>query len=182
MKTTKIITTAALVIGGWFVNNTFAQNGSVKTGNDNSFALNQSSYWTAIGLRAGETSGLTFKHFFTSTNAGEAIIGIWQRGLSFTGLYEKHADAGLNGLNWYYGGGGHLAMNTGRIYYVSEGTRYYRTETALGIGVDGVLGLEYKIPPIPFAVSFDLKPFLEVNTLGHAFMSLDPGLGIKVTF
>jgi hypothetical protein len=31
-------------------------------------------------------------------------------------------------------------------------------------------------------LSFDLKPFIEFNTRGRAWTSLDPGLGIKVTF
>jgi hypothetical protein len=140
-------------------------------------------YSTAIGLRGGETSGLTLKHFFSTGNAVEGIIGFWPAALSVTGLYEHHVGAEVDGLNWYYGGGGHLAFQTRRIYYVNEGMRYYRyTEDALGLGVDGILGIEYKIPPIPFALSIDVKPFFEINTRGHAFVALDPGLGLKVAF
>ena len=99
-------------------------------------------------------------------------------------MYEKYANAGLPGLNWYYGGGGHLAAHN-RYYYrphpVYYERRYYRSGD-LGIGVDGIVGLEYKIPPIPIAISLDLKPFIEVTTGGSAFFSLDPGLGIKVAF
>jgi hypothetical protein len=140
-------------------------------------------YSTAIGLRGGETSGLTVKHFFNTGNAIEGIIGFWPSALSVTGLYEHNVPAGPDGLYWYYGGGAHLAFQTGRIYYVNEGMRYYRyTDDALGFGIDGVLGIEYKVPPIPFAFSLDIKPFIEVNTRGRAFVALDPGLGIKVAF
>lgn len=142
-------------------------------------------YSTAIGLRAGETSGLTFKKFVGGPNAIEFIVGVWPYGFSATGLYERHANAGLEGLNWYYGGGGHVAEQSGRIYYAYRDRRYdyyYRSGSDLGIGIDGIVGLEYKIKPIPFAVSLDLKPFLEVNTAGAAFISLDPGLGVKVAF
>lgn len=147
-----------------------------------------STYKTAIGLRAGQTSGLTIKHFVGSANALEFIVGVWPYGFSATGLFERHASAGAEGLNWYYGGGGHVAVHSGRLYYYDYryGNRrydyYYRSGSDLGLGVDGVIGLEYKIKPIPFAVSLDLKPFIEVNTAGAAFIGLDPGLGIKVAF
>ena len=48
-------------------------------------------------------------------------------------------------------------------------------------GIDGVIGLEYKIPSIPLAFSLDYKPNLNLieKTKFHA---LDFGLGVKVTF
>lgn len=144
-----------------------------------------SSYHTAIGLRAGVTSGVTFKQFLGGPTAVEVIAGIWPYGFSGTVLFEKHANAGAEGLAWYYGAGGHAVIQSGRIYYPHRSPRYdyyYSTGSALGLGVDGIIGLEYKIKPIPFAVSLDLKPFAEVNTAGYVFLGLDPGLGIKLAF
>lgn len=151
------------------------------------FAVNaqstSSSYNTAIGLRAGGTSGLTVKHFTSKGAAWEGIIGLWNNAFSLTALYEKHAHAGAPGLNWYYGGGGHIAAQNGRFgnrsYYYHRD--YYKND-GVGIGIDGIVGIEYKITPIPFAISFDLKPFIEINTRGGAFFALDPGLGLKFTF
>ena len=149
-------------------------------------AVNQSNYKTAIGLRAGETSGLTIKHFFSESAAFEGIIGVWPYAFGFTALFEKHEQAfNLEGMNWYYGGGGHVVAGSNRIYYMyTNGDRYYYRYRSgnMGLGVDGVLGLEYKIKAIPFAVSLDMKPFMELNTDGGLFLSLDPGLGIKVAF
>lgn len=145
-------------------------------------AINRSSYSNAIGLRAGPTSGLTFKHMMGSS-AFEGIVGIWPAGFSFTGLYEMNASTGVPGLNWYYGGGAHIAVQPNNYYYVRDGYYYYRyRDRGVGLGIDGVIGIEYKIKPIPFALSFDLKPMLEVNTNGGVFTGLDPGLGLKVTF
>lgn len=144
-----------------------------------------SSYNTAIGLRAGGTSGVTFKKFLNGPTAVEVIAGVWPYGFSGTVLLEKHANAGMEGLNWYYGGGGHATIQTGRVYYRYDHPRYkyyYATDQRLGLGVDGIIGLEYKIKPIPFALSIDLKPFIEVNTGGYVFVGIDPGLGIKVAF
>lgn len=140
-------------------------------------------YNTAIGLRGGGTSGLTIKHFTGSNVALEGIIGLWDNAFSLTGLYEKHANAGATGLNWYYGGGFHIAAET---YRYNDRDHYYHRdhyrEDGVGVGIDGIVGIEYKIVPIPFAVSVDLKPFLEINTHGGAFFALDPGLGLKFTF
>lgn len=142
-------------------------------------------YKTAIGLRGGSTSGLTLKQFTADNMAVEGIIGIWPFSLSATGLLEFYAPAEVEGLNWYYGFGGHVAFETGRIYYANEMNRFDRyvsRQSDLGLGIDGILGIEYKILPIPFALSLDIKPFLEINTEGWAFIALDPGLGVKFAF
>ncbi len=146
-------------------------------------AINTYAYHTAIGLRIGGTSGLNVKHLYGSGSALEGIIGIWDDAFSITGLYEKYTNAGAPGLNWYYGGGFHVAVENN--YYHDHKHYYYRdryTGGGVGLGIDGIVGIEYKINPIPFAVSFDLKPFIEMNTGGGAFFSLDPGLGLKFAF
>lgn len=141
----------------------------------------QLDYGTAIGLRAGETSGLTVKGSMGS-NAFEGIIGIWNYGFTVTGLYEWITPTQAAGLNWYYGVGGHIAVNSGYHYwYDSRRDRYYRNG-GMGLGIDGIVGIEYRIPRAPIAFSLDLKPYIEFNTAGPIFGSLDPGLGIKVVF
>lgn len=150
---------------------------------NSSLAINSSTYKTAIGLRAGETSGLTLKKFVGSTKAVKGIFGFWNNGLSATILFEKYVPAfSINGLNWYYGAGGHIAIQTNRRYYYKNNRKDYYNNGDVGLGIDGVVGIEYKIPEIPFALSLDLKPYVEVITRGDYWMSLDPGLGVKVTF
>lgn len=147
----------------------------------------QKSYNTAIGLRAGGTSGLTVKQFIGSSHAIEGIIGFWPNAFSITATYQKYTSSGsVTGLNWYYGGGAHVAIETDPTYHYDKNRGrwyYYRYhDEGVGIGIDGIIGLEYKIPAIPFAISLDLKPFLEVGSYGGVFAALDPGLGIKVAF
>lgn len=142
-------------------------------------------YNTAIGVRGGGTSGITVKHFTSESNAIEGILGFGPHFFSVTGLLEKHKRAfDAEGLNWYYGFGGHISFYDDRWGYDSGYRGVYRNYggAALGIGVDGIVGLEYKIPPIPVAVSLDVKPFVEVNTEGGVGFDPDPGLGIKVVF
>jgi hypothetical protein len=136
-------------------------------------------YRTGIGLRTGETSGVAVKFNAQKAASIEIIAGIWSDWLSLTGLYEKNVPAfNIEGMRWYYGGGGHVAFQTDTF----NNGRYYDRGDDFALGIDGIVGLEFKIPPIPFAVSLDIKPFLEIYNNGDVFMAIDPGLGIKFTF
>ena len=184
MKTLKIIS-AAIIAAGLF-GQQFARAQQTTT-EPVKLSIDKSAYGTAIGLRGGETSGLTIKHFLNERSALEGILGVWPYGFSITGLYERHENAfNVEGMKWYYGGGGHMALRSGRTYYVySERNGYwykYRSGSGTGVGVDGILGLEYKIKPIPFAISLDIKPLIEVTADGMLYEAIDPGFGIKVTF
>jgi hypothetical protein len=152
-------------------------------------SIDSPNYRTAIGLRGGELGGITFKHFTRSDAAVEAIFGVGYsdpRLFAFTLLFEKHVPAfNVSGMRWYYGGGGHVTLVGSRSGYYRHPwgfRRHYYDGGVVGLGIDGVLGLEYKIPPIPFAISFDFKPYIEVVSGGGVFGSLDPALGIKLTF
>jgi hypothetical protein len=137
-------------------------------------------YRAAIGVRAGETSGVTFKVRGRNSGSVELLAGLWSDWLNLTALYERNVSAfGVNGMNWYYGGGGHVAFSTGTYY---NGGRRYSRGSEYALGVDGVVGLEYKIPPIPFAISLDIKPLVEVYRNGDLFFGLDPGIGVKFAF
>lgn len=145
-------------------------------------SINSSSYTTAFGVRGAGTSGFTIKHFTQKFRAIEGILGFYPHAFSATVLLEKYANAfETAGLNWYYGAGGHIAATNSR-YDRNEYWGYQRDDGDFGLGVDGIVGMEYKIREIPIAISLDIKPFLEVTTSGNIFMALDPGLGIKVTF
>lgn len=136
-------------------------------------------YRAAIGIRAGETSGVTFKFRTGGSSNIELLAGIWSDWLNLTALYEKNVPAfNVNGLKWYYGAGGHIGFATGTY---NEGRLYSRGEE-FALGIDGVVGLEYKIPPIPFAVSIDIKPLVEIYRNGDLWLGIDPGIGVKFTF
>jgi len=137
-------------------------------------------YHAAIGLRVGETSGVSFKFRSGSSSKVELLAGFWSDWLSLTALYEKNVQAfSVEGMNWYYRGGGHVSFATGSYY--ADGRHFTRGED-YAIGLDGILGLEYKIPPIPFAISVDLKPMMEMYRNGDIYVLIDPGIGIKFTF
>ena len=122
---------------------------------------NAQDYNTGVGLRGGFTSGLTVKHFLSSNTAVEGILSTRWRGFDITGLYEIHNQAfNVPGLNWYYGFGGHIGFWNGK--HVSWGSDNSYTV----IGIDGILGLEYSFTEIPFNISIDWKPML--NVIGYS--------------
>jgi hypothetical protein len=137
-------------------------------------------YHAAIGIRAGETTGVTFKFKTGGSSSVELLAGFWSDWLNLTALYEKNVNAfNVNGMNWYYGAGGHVSFATGSYY--NDGRRYTRGDD-FALGIDGIVGLEYKIPPIPFALSIDIKPLIEIYRNGDIYAGIDPGIGVKFTF
>ncbi|HYG50368.1 MAG TPA: hypothetical protein VD905_05665 [Flavobacteriales bacterium] len=139
----------------------------------------------AVGLRVGGTSGVTFKHY-SGLNAYEFIIGAWPNDLTITGLYERYDHLSDDpGFSFYYGAGAHAAFNTYRRVYYYDSYRdrwWYAQRGGFGVGINGIIGLEYAFREIPLALSLDLKPFIEINTDDHIYWSPDPGLGVKIKF
>ena len=131
-------------------------------------------YNTGIGARGGFSSGLNFKHFLSAENAVEGIAAFHRGGLLITGLYEYHATAfDVPGLQWYYGGGAHIGI------YGSDHPRgwFPDNETHMTLGVDGIVGLDYKIEEIPISISMDVMPRL--NIFGHTRLFYGAGFSVR---
>jgi len=127
-------------------------------------------YTTALGVKVFDGAGITLKHFIKENRALEGIAYFWNRGTRITGLYEVHFDiSGAPGLKWYIGPGAHLG--------------FYNTKYGDGTfaGIDGVLGLDYKINKAPLNLSIDWQPSFEFGT-GRGFSGNWGGLGIRYTF
>ena len=133
-------------------------------------------YKTALGVKV-YPGAISVKHFFKTNTAFEGLGYISSDGFRLTGLYELHYQLGnVEGLKWYIGGGGHLG-----IWSDAWKTRYPTREGGLAIGVDGVIGLDYKIQGVPLNLSFDWQP--SFNLIGyHYFEGGWGGLGIRYTF
>jgi len=149
-----------------------------------SSGVTMAQYDFAVGLRSGGTSGLTLKKN-KGNSALEGIVGFYHHGFSLTGLWEKQQSAfNEPGFNWFYGFGGHLAFYGDNF---DEGPGWYDhphhiDDGDFGIGIDGIVGLEYKIPNAPLAIDISFKPYMELVSEGGVFFSPDPGIGIKFAF
>ena len=143
-------------------------------GQAQSRTTNSSTYRTALGVKIWDGAGITLKHFGASGNAVEAIGYFWRRGFRLTGLYEIHGDiADAPGLKWYIGPGAHIGFYNNKYY------RDYDNDVA--IGIDGVIGLDYKFRGAPINMSLDWQPSFEFGD-GAGFYGSWGGLGIRYTF
>lgn len=142
-----------------------------------SFSLQQaaaqskgSSYKTALGVKF-YPGAITLKHFVKSDAALEGIGYFWERGARITGLYEFHGNiTGARGLKWYVGPGAHVGFYN---------DRYYGGGTA--VGIDGVLGLDYKFTGAPINMSVDWQPSFEFADYA-GFSGNWGGFAIRYTF
>lgn len=127
-------------------------------------------YTTALGVKFLDGAGITLKHFISKRDALEGIGFFWNQGSRITGLYELHYDInGAPGLKWYVGPGVHIG--------------FYNTKNGGGswAGIDGVLGLDYKINNAPLNLSLDWQPSFEFGT-GRGFTGNWGGFGVRYTF
>lgn len=135
-----------------------------------------SSYKTALGVKV-YPGAISVKHFTKNNVALEGLGYISSDGFRLTGLYELHGDiSGAEGLKWYMGAGAHLG-----VWSDSWRNRYPTRNDGLAIGVDGVLGLDYKIKGAPLNLSFDWQP--SFNFIGYNYFEGGwGGIGIRYTF
>lgn len=134
-------------------------------------------YTTGVGLRGGMSGGITLKHFLNSDTAVEGILSTRWGGFALTGLYEKHAEAfNVDGLKWFYGAGAHIGFWDGHKAHWADDDKSYTV-----IGIDGILGLEYNLGVIPFNISLDWKPSL--NLIGYSGLWTDGGaISVRYVF
>jgi len=139
-----------------------------------SLASNAQDYSTGIGVRAGLSNGLTVKHFINSSDAIEGLVSSRWSGFNITGLYEFHSRAfNTPRLNWYYGAGGHIGS--------WKGSRDSDRDNYTFLGIDGIIGIEYNIEAIPFNISLDWKPTL--NILGETeFLADELAISFRYIF
>ena len=145
-----------------------------------SFAVNAqnmgSTYQTAVGIKF-YPGAISVKHFTKENVAIEGLGYFYTDGVRFTGLYEYHGDInGAEGLKWYAGPGAHIG------FWNDTWKRHFpERQAGIAIGVDGVLGLDYKFTGAPINLSVDWQP--SFNFVGYNYFEAGwGGLGIRYTF
>lgn len=136
-------------------------------------------YKTAVGGRFGASSGITLKHFIKDDAALEGILAFRFHGFNFTGLYEKHFPNAfrVDRLNWYVGAGGNIGIIERNNY------RWYDEKddgSALLLGIDGIIGMEYNFEEVPLNISLDWKPM--INLTGVYFWGDEFALSVRYAF
>ncbi len=144
-----------------------------------SFAVNaqntSSEYKTALGAKI-YPGAITIKSFIGDNKAVEGLGYFFVYGFRLTGLYEIHGNInGVDGLKWYVGPGAHIGA-----WNDNWKKTYPSRADGVNIGVDGVLGLDYKITGAPINLSIDWQP--SFNIVGYNYFEGGwGGLAIRYT-
>lgn len=124
-------------------------------------------YSKAIGFRGGGWPGISYKKFLTPDEAVEGIVSFNNNGIQFFGLREYHKPVFLEyseNLYFYYGHGAHLGYTTNDYQdkLLNSVSRVLHSFSPL-VGIDGILGIEYRSPKYPIILAIDYKPFVEFS-------------------
>jgi hypothetical protein len=147
-------------------------------------------YYTGFGVHIGRfASGVSFKYFFDANNANsiEIIAGktrMANGGYSATAYYEMQLPINNSmlqiPLDFVFGGGAHGAYYPTGYYYVEDGKAHMYADKTYSVGIDAVLGLEYKVPVAPLTFGVSVTPFYEFINPGPEF--IDFSLTIRYVF
>lgn len=112
--------------------------------------VNAQDYKGAVGVRFSSKAALvnnsvSLKYFFTEKTAVEGLI-TFNDPFALGLLVEQHKPLAKNNFKYFYGAG---------VYAGFSGSRR--------AGLQGIIGLDYKIPAIPMNFSIDWKPELTVT-------------------
>lgn len=120
-------------------------------------------YRTAAGVRLeSDRFGVTLQQKLHDRGTLEGIVQIGSREYSGTALYEWHFPMLGKRFNYYLGGGAHI----GNL-----------KDSGVFTGLDGILGIEYKVNGLPFLLSADVKPALHFNH--DDWVHLSSGVSIR---
>jgi hypothetical protein len=138
-------------------------------------AQESQTYNRAIGIKFPAGFAITYKQFVTDRNNVEGEAMFWSNGFRAVGLYEFNFDIeGVDGLRWYVGPGAHIG-------FWNHNYQQRKDISSAGFGIDGVLGLDYKLADYPINVSVDWQP--AVDLVGSSgFTPAYGGIGIRYTF
>jgi hypothetical protein len=129
-------------------------------------SANAQDYKMGLGVRLSSNApiinhSISFKYFFAKKTAVETLLSLTDP-IALGVLIEQHQPLKTVGLTYFYGGGAFLGFTSPAPF-----------------GLQGVLGLDYKFQTIPFNLSLDWKP--EIN-LGPEFSFEPAALGISARF
>ncbi|MCK4919764.1 MAG: hypothetical protein KAS71_01885 [Bacteroidales bacterium] len=140
------------------------------------------------GLRGGQTSGFTYRHYINEYLSYESILSFRKSGMQVTLLRQLHEqesiiDIGYN-FHFLYGMGGHAGFFF-TDKYSSLGYENYYSQKIFSpvIGIDAYAAIEYHLNSYPLIFGIDYKPFFELSVYQFFNMSIwDTSFTIKYRF
>lgn len=151
-----------------------------------SFLLAQN-YTRDAGLRFGEFFTATYRQYQEDDQALEGMLNLGRRGMTATVLKEYFKPLpgrGYDNLFFTCGFGAHAGFRSVNRYRVLNRT-YVLEENRVTplIGIDGMIGLEYRFAEFPFVLGLDVKPYFEYSVVQIFSLYLHSfGISLKYKF
>lgn len=159
-------------------------------------------YKMAGGFRIGDSEGVAIKAFLNERHAAEFLWTFRNSGMQWTGLFEFHAPALVErteGFFWYYGFGPHIGYNQGigcnGDCFTQDTTQApggnlvirevsnSRKKNYYAMGMNFIMGLEYRFISLPLTVGLEYKPLIEFfNRSQFNNQFNDFAISVKYTF
>jgi len=132
-----------------------------------SLCISAQPYEHSVGVRAGYSSGVSYKGFFRHKMAAiEASILYNRHGFSVNALYEYHLEPFQNKRLLIYVGGGAFGGDW---------------DEELSLGLAGIAGIEYTLRDLPLNFSLDWKPMLNIYR-NFEYDLVDFGVSVRYRF
>jgi hypothetical protein len=125
-------------------------------------------YNSAVGLRFGYPTSVSFKKFLSDDKAFEAYAGLrgysGYRYINLNAALQFHNPiSSVDNLSWYYGFGGGVYLWSFDSGFIGG------DDGSVGIAVQGYLGLDYKFDSVPVNLSIDWVPSFFLTGYGNGF-------------
>jgi len=155
------------------------------------YSLSYAQYDRSAGLRFGSSWGVTFKKFVHEEEAFELLLSGRHDGLQLTGLYEFHSPLkwGLSDrLYLNYGMGGHFGFERNdysRVFFLPGNQAEFigRGRHLFAMGIDALVGIEYRWLAFPLTVGIDMKPYFDfIGMRSTRLRFWDTALTVKYIF
>jgi hypothetical protein len=124
-------------------------------------------YEHAAGIRAGYSSGFTYKGFFLHRMSAIGLDVLYNpNGLNISAMYLVHAEPFRKGHWLFYTGGGPMGGTWDDFF---------------SVGILAIAGVEYYLRDLPLTFGFDWKPMLGLYRFTH-YDLIDLGFCIRYRF
>ena len=150
----------------------------------------QELYQRSAGTRVGHTSGLTYKKFVEDHKALEVMTS-GRRGIQVTLTYQHYypMEFSFNEAFYaYYGLGGHVGLERydklDKVLLSSHPPTFdYEKKSYYTMGIDAIVGIEYRWLSVPMTISFDVKPYFNYIGMRYGRAKFwDSALSFKYVF
>jgi len=144
-------------------------------------------YVKEVGLRGGYSSGITFRVNLEEDLSYEAQLAYRDQGAIFTMIRQQHLEIGMDRLgNWdfIYGFGAHAGFYFTDHYRILFRKIYFGHEVFTPvIGMNGYVGIDYKLVDIPMSFGVSFQPFMEISLKQVFGLNLwDFGFNVRYRF